>query len=400
MSVIVQNKGTYLVHAWDANTQRLNYDAQARHERYIRDRDAGKTGYQGIQGQSALNSHDPTRQSYLNRYGTNRKSGVIARRSSDLSRSSDNSARVNRSISKNRQRALNRNRISQESDLNLISSEQFKTISSIRQQINMLQNLSSADKKKNKEEIKQNISIIKDKIEQTSSKVRSILEQRQGKTKKQIEITKEKSKSKISKEAQDSIDKMKSKNDSLYNENSKIRERLNKSNLSSKKEQELRSKIADNAKKILENHEKYTNKINSVKTSHTEKMNEDLSNLSKELQAYLTQNKDKQKNSESSLKSQIQSLRDSNSREISRIKSEIESRTSEKQTSINKTISKSQEKTNKVVNESRNERESIEKRTFKQKSTNEGRDKVNNEFIKKNAQQKLSEINESIKKKK
>ena len=154
MKVIIQNKEHYLSHAWDANTQRMNYDAQARHERYIRDRDAGKTGYQGIQGQSSLNSHDPTRQMYLNRYGSNRRNSVVARRSSDISRSTENTSRANKSISRYRQRSLNRNTTNQTSSLNSISAKQSRSVDSIRQQINLLKDKNSVDKKKSKEDIK------------------------------------------------------------------------------------------------------------------------------------------------------------------------------------------------------------------------------------------------------
>ena len=41
-----------LSHAQDAATQRRNYDSQKRRERYLRDRAAGKTGYQGIEART------------------------------------------------------------------------------------------------------------------------------------------------------------------------------------------------------------------------------------------------------------------------------------------------------------------------------------------------------------
>ena len=45
-------RDTSLAHAWDAATQRKNYNSGKRHDRYIRDRDAGKTGYKGIEAQT------------------------------------------------------------------------------------------------------------------------------------------------------------------------------------------------------------------------------------------------------------------------------------------------------------------------------------------------------------
>ena len=40
-------------HAQDAYTRRLKYDREKRHEKYLKDRDAGKTGYKGIQARTS-----------------------------------------------------------------------------------------------------------------------------------------------------------------------------------------------------------------------------------------------------------------------------------------------------------------------------------------------------------
>ena len=399
MRVIVQNDGYFLSHALTAEEQRLNYDSQARHERYLRDRDAGKTGYKGIQGQSSLNAHDPTRQMYLNRYETNRRGSVIARRNSSIDRSNNNSARVSRGLSKYRQRSLDRIAGNSTSNLNSIEDAKNRTIGSIRHQIDMLKNQNSSDKKKNKEDIKRNISLIKDRLENNSERVKAILQRRRNKAEEQTDKTSEKYKSKIKEDAKTSIDQMKSKNNSFHDENDKLRQRIKNSNLNPQKEKELREKIADNAKKILENHERYTSKINSVKTAHTDKMNRELSSISNELNSYLKQNKSQQKNTSESLKSQLKSLRDSNSKEIQRIESAMKSRNIQKQSSIAQNIEKTNKNSSEIRKENRKERDLITKQVFKKKETNEGRRKIDNEIIKKNSKQKLSDIDTIMKNK-
>lgn len=52
---LIPDTSDNISHAQDAYTRRLNYDKQKRHERYLHDRDAGKTGFKGVRART----HNP-----------------------------------------------------------------------------------------------------------------------------------------------------------------------------------------------------------------------------------------------------------------------------------------------------------------------------------------------------
>ncbi len=160
MKVVYTSK-SYLSHALTADQQRERYDSQARHERYIRDRDAGKTGYQGLQGRNNSSS-------YATKSNSQSSSRVIAQRTSP-SRPLYRSRRPVISRQNPRQRPM-----TQAEPMN----PQERTIYQIRQQINSLQNGNVLNVKQNKEAIKKNLAVISKNIQRNIDRVQAILDSR------------------------------------------------------------------------------------------------------------------------------------------------------------------------------------------------------------------------------
>ena len=153
---------THLAHSLTAEQQRERYDSQARHERYIRDRDAGKTGYQGIQGRGGISKPSYSTQ-------TQQQNKVIAKRT--ISTPSYSSGR--RSISR-----YNRDQRAKHYNTQMASSPQERTIYQIRQQINNLRNSNLLGVEKNKQAIKKNLSQISENIQHNIERVQAILNSR------------------------------------------------------------------------------------------------------------------------------------------------------------------------------------------------------------------------------
>lgn len=160
---IVYKPKNYLSHSLTAEQQRERYDSQARHERYIRDRDAGKTGYQGIQGKGT------TAPSYSTQ--NQQESRVIAKRTNPTTAPSYASGRhsISRYGQRKRPQAIQRQEPSNPID---------RTIYQIRQQIDSLRGSNLLDVSKNKEAIKRNLAMVSKNIQSNIDRVQAILDSR------------------------------------------------------------------------------------------------------------------------------------------------------------------------------------------------------------------------------
>jgi len=159
---IVYKPKNYLSHSLTAEQQRERYDSQARHERYIRDRDAGKTGYQGLQRKGTASPSYSTRSSQSSR--------VIARRTNPTTAPSY--ARGRPSISQYGQRR------SPQAQRQEPSNPIDRTIYQIRQQIDNLKGNNLLDVSKNKEAIKRNLAVVRKNIQNNIDRVQAILDSR------------------------------------------------------------------------------------------------------------------------------------------------------------------------------------------------------------------------------
>ena len=153
----------YLSHSLTAEQQRERYDSQARHERYIRDRDAGKTGYQGIQGKGGT---QPSGYSTQNQ----QTSRVMATRTTPRTTPSYAGSRPRISRNRTTQKPMGL----QQQPTNPVD----RTIYQIRQQINSLRNGNMVDVAKNKEAIKKNLDMVRKNIQNNIDRVQAILDSR------------------------------------------------------------------------------------------------------------------------------------------------------------------------------------------------------------------------------
>lgn len=163
---IVYKTKDYLAHALTAEQQRANYDSQARHERYIRDRDAGKTGYQGIQAKGPIAQ---------NGYSNGPR---MRQQSTSTGSSSTTSGSYSYSGRRSRYNSTKRNSSSIQRQPTSPQTTRDQVISGLHQQINNLNSMNPEDKQNAKEAIKRRLEIVRRQIEDTSERVKAILKKR------------------------------------------------------------------------------------------------------------------------------------------------------------------------------------------------------------------------------
>ena len=339
-----------LKHAQDAATQRMNYDPQKRRERYLRDRDAGKTGYKGIEarqrnpwGNFASAYYDPKKAA---EYYQQHKAKMAKLASAERPNRSSQQQQVpveEAPVEEQPQEESGKSRGSGDSGGSGGSggsgdqSERQQQIAAIREKIQQIREEGRANKETYRAEAKEQIETMKaelaERIEELKEEIQSVTETGQEeRQKKQEESADEiqKEQEKASENIKKDVTKLKvdldSKTKPIQEQNAALRGRLDSMSENNPEAQQLKKQIAYNSDKIFKANAEFTEGISKVQTQHSEKMRNNIDAISSNLQAFIQESSAKQKESVQSIRDNIKSLRESNRDEIKRVREELKSK--------------------------------------------------------------------------
>lgn len=320
-----------LVHDWDAAKQRAKYDAAKRHERYERDKLAGKTGFKG----SSARTINPFG-NFASVYYDPKKAHDYYMRHRRLSNSNSNwRDRYRQKYGREKpeiQGAAEEEAAggsgggggSGSSDPNLAND-----LAKIRK-------AGAEEKERLRKDAKRKIDNLRNETNKKAEEVRNLIEENRKKTKNeqdkkreeaQADIKKEQDKSK--KELEDEDRQLKNKrdvaNEPLRKENAALRGRLeNLSKTADPKEKaRLQRLLASNNNKISKANADYTDALFRSKTKHTTSMRNSINQIRVDLKNFITTSSFEQRSKAVELRNELKDLRQKNQNEIKRIRQKL-----------------------------------------------------------------------------
>lgn len=333
-------------HAQSAATRRLNYDAAKRRERYLRDRDAGKTGYKGIQartvnpyGNYASLYYNPekaaeyyqrhkktvtpvklssgTKTTTTNQVGsTNGGSSGGSSSGSGGSGGSSGSAAANRAIQDKIQKLKENSRFE-------TAAQRKATQLRIEQMRKTLAKKLAAKQKE------------REKVTEKGAKERQDL---QDQASADIERAKNAKTENIEKDKKEAKAKKEQTVKPYREENAALRAQLDSMGKSSdpKKRAQLMRQLARNNEKINKANADYTDALFQSKTKHTNTMRNDINVIRTKLYNAKASSSAEQRTKVAEIRSDIAKLRDDNRQEIQNAKAKLNDWISKEKTRVGK----------------------------------------------------------------
>lgn len=303
--LISDDTSDFLKHAQDAYIRKLNYDKQKRHEKYIRDRDAGKTGFKGVRARTS-NPYGNYASLYYNPekaaeyYRTHRGAMTSKTRSSAKNKSKTSGAPVETindsgsmggsgggsgSVgsdgsggSGNAANAQAAKRAIQDKIKKLRENSQFETAAQRKATQIKVEELRKA--------LEAKLESLNNQREEAADKGQKERETLTNKANAKIEKEQELKKKNIEQDTKKLKNKKEATLDPIRKDNAELRGRLDSMSKTSdpKLKAQLLRKLIKNNEKINKANADYTDSLSAAKTQHSEKMRRNITTIRADLQ--------------------------------------------------------------------------------------------------------------------
>ena len=316
-----------LEHAWDAYQQRRAYDKQKRHERYIRDRDAGKTGYLGVYGRG--------------------------RRATDLSKYKYN-AKVSAPVRMSAKKKEHKSPVDPEPEEEKSSRGSGNGSGGSRgsgaaEEAGKVREMSAEAKEKLREEANEKIERLREEIQEKSEEVKSQIEEdrynqsldrENKKNQAQIDIEKEQDEAanSIKSEGEKLKSQLKSKTDPIREELAALRAKAESTN-DPEELARLKRVIASKKDNINDKNAEYTESVSKMSTEYSTKMRDNINKIRNDLKTFLNKSTQEQKEKATKLRNELKTLRANNNAEIKRIRQQLKNDLKEESSNAKQKIS-------------------------------------------------------------
>lgn len=334
------NSPAYLQHAQSAYEQRKNYDAQKRHERYLRDRDAGKTGYigrtartQNPYGNYASLYYDPekAREYYL----ANRKLSNVPKQERERKpkeaeevveevpeetpatsgggggaggggggAASPNNDAAERAAEAQRRAEERQDRQERKADLRQEANDRITEL---------------------KENLATDIQNLQDEISEANEEAAQDKSNEQEKVAYKMEQEQADAENRIYDEQEKLKKEIQAKRDPIKEKNAEIRGKLDSmgENTNPQLRARLQKQLAKNTDNMMQLSADYTEGISDISTKHTRTMRTNINKLRQDLFKFIESTNTKRKTTVTGLRSKIRKLRDDNRKEIKAIRDKL-----------------------------------------------------------------------------
>lgn len=326
----------YLSHAWDKYEQEKNYDAQKRRERYLRDRDAGKTGYKGTQQLPTSNPYGNYSSVYYNPvkaheyYMKNRQlSSRVTASTSKSGRNSQNRSGIDPNQAAANKEAAKAAKAAARAAMN-------RDIAALQNEIDSLRKASKDRKDSLRADAKEKIKSLRDqlkaKVEEINKAKKAV--QKQGQLEREqvrksadrsIKIEKLTREKNTKRDVKAMDKKRRAATDPIKLKNASLRGRLESLGKSSdpRLKAQLKVQIAENNDKISAANASFTDEISNIKTRHTLIMRNNITSIRQELKSFIQTSSKNQKATSKALSEEVKKLRTSNQQEIKMIREKL-----------------------------------------------------------------------------
>lgn len=330
-------------HAQSAYTRRLNYDANKRRERYLRDRDAGKTGYKGIQARTS-NPYGNYASLYYNpekaaEYYRKHKKGKIT----PSKRPSTNNAQKQASASVEEAGSGGSGSSGGSSSANATAKQ------AIRDKINKLKEASqfetAAQRKATQMKVDQLRKALEKKLKAKEKERAKAVEEGakerqalQDKASSDIEKAQKSKTENIEKDKKEAKTKKEAAVKPFREDNAKLRAQLDSMGKSSdpKKRAKLLRQLARNNDKINKANADYTDSLFKSKTKHTNDMRNSIYGIRTKLYNAKASSTAQQRSKVDNIRAEIYDLRAKNQQEIQTAKAKLNDWISKEKTRVGK----------------------------------------------------------------
>ena len=319
-------------HAWDAAKQRQNYDSVKRHERYERDKLAGKTGYKGAAARttnpygnfaSVYYNPDKAHEYYMNHRRLSGSGG-------------DWRDRYRKKYGKDKQEQSGAAGEAAGGSGGSGGSGGGGRDPGLAGDLAKLREVGAKEKEKLRKDAQEKIKNLREETATKAEEVRKIIEEERVKGKKEREnkrdevnadIEKEKGKSKkdIAAEEKQLKSKRDAVNDPLKRQNAALRGRLEHMSKSANpmEKARLQRMIAQNNDKISKANAEFTDSLTTSKTKHNFEMRNAITQLRFDLRNFTQQSMQKQRESAVKLRNELKTLRKKNQDEMKRVRQKL-----------------------------------------------------------------------------
>lgn len=310
----------YMAHALSAYEQRKNYDAAKRHERYIRDKTNGKTGFKGIiarttnpYGNYSSVYYDP--QKAHEYYMRNRKLASPARKTAEdkaAEQAAEEAAEEAATGGGGGGGAGGGGGGDGGGGGNPNAAAQAQAREDANNRIQALQ-----------EAVNAKIQTIQDKISANAENAQTKRQAKKEEATEKMQAEREKRVENVEATTEGLQKQRDLKLDPIREENARLRGKLDSLNPNSEEGIELRRKLASNAKQSMKACADYTDSLMSQKTKFSNEMNQNLAKIRKELNTYIDKSSKKQQATAKKLRDKITSLRTNLNKEIAAIRKAV-----------------------------------------------------------------------------
>lgn len=345
-----------IYHAQDAATQRRNYDAQARRERYLRDKAAGKTGFKGVQartsnpyGNFASLYYDPKKAAEY--YQAHKKTSTPRAKAEETKSASE--SQNEQPYEEEQQEQNNSSGGSGGSSGGSggsgggsegsggsggsggLTDEQRAEIAEIEEQIQEARYMTKEQKERFREDSRAKIEELKERLQEHTEQLKEAIESVKEDETTNRENAKEKASSDIENEqdvysenlnrdVSNLKDELAGKNDPIREQNAALRGQIDSISDPATKAR-LKAQLAANVNQISKNSADYTNKISDVRTEHTTKMRTNIDTIRNDLNTLIQSSNEKQQSNVNSIRVKIADVRQKNRDEIASIREKLKS---------------------------------------------------------------------------